>query len=258
MNIKFPFYVNSANHDGDPTLIHFKPGYNHDDVHNNKCHKSYFMYIETFDYKNHHWPTFLTPSNSAIEAGNCIIDDKCELFVDVGANCGMTSYFAYLRGAKRIISFEPSPKEAKAYLMNNIPNTTLYTFGVSNKVGFSKLPTTYGFEEGVESLTYTVTMDYLFEQNVFNHIDFLKIDIEGHEYEFFQGLNDKNLSKIKNISIEIHGPDSLRDNPKLGHLFKEHLKKRLWAAPYFDGTSYKNRIILELFVGDRIFLWSHI
>lgn len=263
MNRSFPFYCYPLGYNSDPTLVHFKPNvYTHDDVFNGKCVGAYFMYIETFNYEKLHVPAFLTPSNSSIEAGQCVIDDDCNVFVDVGANCGFTSYFAYLRGAKKIIAFEPGLKDAKAFLMNNIPNTTLYTFGISNKVGFSNLTSVYKsdnrFNDQVDSLTYTVTMDYLFEQKLFDRIDFIKIDIEGHEYELFEGLSKDNLSKIKNISIELHGHSEQRDDPKLGFLFKEHLKNRLWNTPYFDGTNYRNRNILEVFTEDRTFLYSHI
>lgn len=148
--------------------------------------------------------------------------------------------------------------------MNNIPNSTLYNFGVSNKTGFTKLPTVWSkfnnkeldkFDTEDTSLTFTATLDYLFEQNVFNNIDFLKVDVEGHEYEVFEGLSDENLSKIKNISVEIHG-QHIKDNPKLGLMFQHSLRDRLYDVPYFDGSVFKQRSVMELFISEQGFLYS--
>ncbi len=114
------------------------------------------------------------------------------------------------------------------------------------------------FNYSDESLTYTVTLDYLFEQKVFVTIDFLKVDVEGHEYEVFDGLSDDKLMKIKNISIEIHGQKKEND-PKLGLLFQQNLKNRLQSVPYVsDDGNYNQRIIHELYNGHQGFLYSHI
>ena len=49
------------------------------------------------------------------------------------------------------------------------------------------------------------TLDSLFDQGVFDKIDFLKIDAEGYEYKILEGLSDSNLNKIKKIALEFHG-----------------------------------------------------
>ena len=243
MNKNFPFYCYTNGYENDPSLYHFKSDtYTYENIHSGMYPKACFTYLETFDFAKYHFKPFLTSGNSSMEAGKCVIDETCEIYVDIGANCGFTSYFAYLKGAKNIIAFEPSPKESKAFLMNNIPNSKLYQMGISDKVGFIELPTAWPKDK---SLTYVVTLDYLFEQKVFEKIDFLKVDVEGHEFEVFEGISDTNLSKIKNICLEIHGMGHT-DHPKFGHLFKENLKKRLWSVPYFDGSSYKNRYTYEL------------
>lgn len=267
MNTNFPFYCYIDGYHNDPTLYHFKQGtYTYENIGNGQYPRICYAYLETFDFKKIHYPPFLTSGNSAIEASNCIVDETCNVFVDIGANCGLSSYFAYLRGAKKIIAFEPSPKEAKAYLMNNIPNSTLYNFGISNNVGFSKLPTVWSkfnnkeldkFDTSDHSLTFTATLDYLFTQKVFENIDFLKVDVEGHEYEVFEGISDENLSKIKNISVEIHGQHT-KDNPRLGLMFQQNLKERLYSVPYFDGNIFRQRNTMELFISEQGFLYSSV
>lgn len=256
MNKNFPFYCYIDGYHNDPTLYHFEPSkYTYDNISSEEYPKICYAYLEAFDFANYHYSPYLTDGNSMLEALNCVVNESCDLFVDIGANCGLTSYFAYQRGAKKIIAFEPSPKESKAYLMNNIPNSSLYQFAISDCVGFKNLGTVWGKENNLQddkylkkdsAPTYCVTMDYLFDQKLFNKIDFLKVDVEGHEYELFNGLSDENLSKIKNISVEIHGR-LIKDNPKLGLLFQNNLIDRLRNVPYFDGEIYHMRKTSDLF-----------
>jgi hypothetical protein len=44
----------------------------------------------------------------------------------------------------------------------------------------------------------------LFETGLVDHIDFLKIDIEGSEHHALKGISDDNLMKVNNISMEYH------------------------------------------------------
>lgn len=268
MNTDFPFYCYIDGYHNDPTLYHFKHNlYSYSKIRNNDFPKICYAYLEIFNAEKYHDSSLLTSGNSFLEANDCKIDENCDIFVDLGANCGLSSYFAYLRGAKKIFAFEPSPKEAKAYLMNNIPNSVLYQFAVSDTVGFQNLTSVWDlnnnqqddkFQKRISSSTYCVTLDYLFQQNVFEKIDFLKIDVEGHEYNVFEGLSDKNLSKVKNISLEIHGA-LIQDNPKLGNLFKDNLLKRLNENCYFDGITYHPRKINYLFKQtNEAFLYSYI
>lgn len=268
MNNKFPFYCYIDGYHNDPTLYHFEPNvYSYDNIRSGHYPKVCYTYLETFDFSKYHREDYLTSGNSILEAKGCVIDQSCEIFVDIGANCGLTSYFAYQRGAKKIIAFEPSPKESKAYLMNNIPNSTLYQFGISDSVGFKNLSTVWSKENNLQddkyiirdnSPTYCVTLDYLFDQKLFDKIDFLKVDVEGHEYNMFEGISDDNLSKIKNISVEIHGRLT-DDDPKLGLLFQQNLTERLQNVPYFDGNIYHVRKTMELFkYSNEGYLYSHI
>lgn len=256
MNTKFPFYCYIDGYHADPTLYNFEPDkYTYDNIRDGLYPKICYAYLEAFDFAKYQYKPFLTSGNSILEANGCVINESCDVFVDIGANCGLTSYFAYQQGAKKIIAFEPSPKEGKAYLMNNIPNSTLYQFAISDSVGFTNLSTVWGKENNLQddkyiqkdnSPTFCVTLDYLFEQKLIEKIDFLKVDVEGHEYNVFQGINDENLSKIKNISIEIHGRH-IEDNPKLGFLFQKNLTDRLYSTPYFDGCKYHDRIVADLY-----------
>jgi len=70
-------------------------------------------------------------------------------------------------------------------------------------------------QEGYSVKTYT--LNYLFESGLIDHIDFLKVDIEGAEHAAFAGISDENLQKVKTIAMEYHHShfdfdDELRNN----------------------------------------------
>jgi len=60
-------------------------------------------------------------------------------------------------------------------------------------------------------------MDSLFQDGTFSHIDFLKIDVEGGEYEIFKSFSDENIRKVDKIAMEFHSA-TLRDKFSIGDL----------------------------------------
>lgn len=76
-------------------------------------------------------------------------------------------------------------------------------------------------QKGTFHNVYTVSLDGILELFDLNYIDYLKIDIEGAEYDF---LLDQDLSRICSMGIEIHGT--------MGAEKKEQLKKHI--SEYFD------------------------
>ena len=54
------------------------------------------------------------------------------------------------------------------------------------------------------------------------HNIFMKIDIEGHEYNLFPAFSEKHMSKIKQLIIEIHTPADIKVKPlyyrDVGHI----------------------------------------
>lgn len=98
----------------------------------------------------------------------------------------------------------------------------------------------------------------MFEQNLFERIDFLKIDVEGHEYDVFNGLSNENLKKIRNITVEIHGLEK-KEDPKLGQLFQTNLKNRLISVPFLDKNNIeRKRNVVELYKTTESHLYSEI
>lgn len=73
-------------------------------------------------------------------------------------------------------------------------------------------------ENGMFHNVYTISLDGIYEFFDLNYIDYLKIDIEGAEYDF---LLDSDLSRICAMGIEIHGTLGAEKKNKL----KQHIGK---------------------------------
>jgi len=65
---------------------------------------------------------------------------------------------------------------------------------------------------------FSISLEGMFDFFGLNYVDFLKIDIEGAEYDF---LLDKDLSRIASMGIEIHGTFGKEKKDQL----KSHLSK---------------------------------
>lgn len=173
-----------------------------------------YMYREIFHCEDY------TEFGSDYERQGCVIREG-DTVVDIGGNVGMFSRRAWERGATEIIAFEPQRRAYMMYLLNSKPEMTPYNFAVSDKfstfdlefgeslrnIGGASITGKYR-EEGQEILhsekVVSVSLDWLFEKNVLNKVDFLKIDCEGAEVEVLNGVSDQNLSKFRCIAIEVH------------------------------------------------------
>lgn len=138
------------------------------------------------------------------------------VFFDVGANRGFYALaIRNILGDKvKMHCFEPS-KSTFQELQNNIPDALQikkYNFGFSDKCEELVLYSTtesnglgsiYGDNPLTEFKHQEVislnTLDDFCESNDIHHIDFLKIDVEGHEYKVL--LGSKEMLKSGNINM---------------------------------------------------------
>jgi FkbM family methyltransferase len=134
-------------------------------------------------------------------------------FVDVGANIG---YFSFLASRKvgekgRVFSFEPSKREYARMMdcqsINQAQNMITYNVALSDHHGILNISTD-DFHTGLNSITYQQDgqrqqqvqcnrLDELLEEE---HIDLVKIDVEGAELKVLRGakklLESKSIAKL--------------------------------------------------------------
>jgi len=146
---------------------------------------------------------------------------QIKTIVDCGANIGLTALYlnSHFPDAK-ILALEPEPENYKQLLKNlscNNPHTiSAVQVGVWSKKALLEHDVNFCFAKGwafslrePDSSNGTIAVDTI--PNIlaaahFGKVDYLKMDIEGAEFEMFRNLDSwkQVLDNIKIITIEIH------------------------------------------------------
>ncbi len=145
-------------------------------------------------------------------AGYEVLKDRVNpVVLDIGAHIGLaTNYFAQIKGSE-IYSFEPSVKNYECLVKNTKGlNVKTFNFAVTafncEDRHFGR-ETLYCQRRGlpIEEKVATRNMEWIFETNKLEHVDLMKIDTEGSEYEILFTKSFKNVaSKIDYIIGESH------------------------------------------------------
>lgn len=121
---------------------------------------------------------------------------NCRLAVDIGANNGMYSY--YLSNISQAVkAFEPQPSLCDMLRAWNHPKVEIFNMGLSDQGGTlilhvpkdesgRGLAPLASFRALPNSIEYQVPVQRL-DDFGFKHVDFIKIDVEGHESEVLRG-----------------------------------------------------------------------
>lgn len=159
--------------------------------------------------------------DSYFPAGISIPEDATVL--DVGGHIGSFTVLAGTRARRgRVYSFEPEP-ENFALLRENAQRNGLdpsrcYNCAVAGKEEEREFfaaanPVRTGshslFETGSGKSVKVrcTTLPGLLKREGLDRIDLLKLDCEGAEWEIFTSLSDDELSRIRQIVMEVHGGD---------------------------------------------------
>lgn len=144
--------------------------------------------------------------------------EKDDIVIDFGANIGIFSLYAEEKLAKTIYAFEPIKEYADLFRKNleKYSNINFFQSAISYKDGKSEI--IFNIEDN------TILKDVWLEQNWkiddkkeeielisinnfmnnLEKVDYLKIDIEGSEYDIFENITTENLNKIRKIGGEYH------------------------------------------------------
>ena len=205
---------------------------------------------------------------------------RCEIVFDIGANIGEWTQEALLINPKATIHcFEPSLYTYEKLVANTFPeNIICNNYGLSSKketlplyifedgAGINSLYKRHGLEkshnlkpqENLELIHLSTLENYCSEKNV-THIDFLKIDVEGHELEVFKGGNRLFLNnQISMIQFEYGGCNIdarvlLKDifgffknkNYNLYKVYPQHLKLHEQYDQTLENFQYPNWVAIK-------------
>lgn len=169
--------------------------------------------------------------------------DNSPVIIDVGANKGQSiDFFLALYPTAHIYAFEPNKRLYKKLTERymNQRKVKLFNVGVSNKTGLMRfyenvMDETSSFAKVNTSSMYlkkkalilgrpldamikeeydvhvTTLTEFFVSQNI-EHVNILKIDVEGHEKECIEGLTLSDHPLIEIIQLEQHHNDMYIDN----------------------------------------------
>ncbi len=174
---------------------------------------------------------------------------KGDIVIDVGANAGEYTYvFEKLAGAANVHSFEPIPK-LFLEMTRLFPYVNLHEIALSDKDEITqfKIPVIDGSkleargkldidfvepgEVGSELIEVKCkTLDHFVMENKIDQINFIKIDVEGHEWKVLTGA-DKSIRRFRPIIlIEI---EQRHHNFAINKIF-EHIESLGYYIQFYD------------------------
>jgi FkbM family methyltransferase len=153
--------------------------------------------------------------------------NQSSIVFDIGSNNGVVTQYLYDKYSCRIYSFEPNPycylvqknifrKISKIKIFNKAVSKSnkkqklyLHQFTTHiNNINFSESSSLEKKKSNISHENFifvnSVSIKNLFKK--FKYVDFIKIDIEGHEYKILPSII-KNIDKIGKIFCEMHGRD---------------------------------------------------
>lgn len=135
--------------------------------------------------------------------------NKGDVVVDIGACVGFFTCHALDRGADRIVSIEPSKAHLKTLLRNvsdyHIEHQTTPVEPIHAAVGSTDNHFSNVFHDDYPSDYKKLSFLELITDYNIPHIDYLKIDCEGGEYDIFTPINFIYLRhNVSHISCEFH------------------------------------------------------
>lgn len=155
--------------------------------------------------------------------------------VDVGANAGAFSVLVSKLGAKRVIAYEPHPKNLALLRANVKANAVRNVEIIDRPVLGHARPVVLAGEGGGVFLTDRAGTDDCLDLAVVTinevidtagDVALLKIDVEGSEYDIIAGLDEERLRRVRRIVMEFHGPEM----PHLCWLEQDGAHLERWGA----------------------------
>jgi len=152
-----------------------------------------------------------------------LYDGQLSIVLDIGAHIGTLSLIAFKRGALLVVAIEPSKynfyRLCRNILINKAQDVVMpMMVAVSGSGGMKKLSGIAGyygqagycfkdeapFQEigAVPSITLDTLVDAM------GKVDYLKIDVEGAEFDILHNTKDSTFSRVGFLDVEIHDVDN--------------------------------------------------
>jgi FkbM family methyltransferase len=149
------------------------------------------------------WEIFncdFSPSSNVYEMWDCTLKEG-DIVVDLGSNVGFFSYYASMK-ASQVIAVDGSPEVMSCLVENCKDRSNIKILNASALDKNGNQSHLWSFREKESVLKYS--LEEIMKIFNLDKIDFLKIDIEGGEYDLLKNLDINILNKIDRIAVEAH------------------------------------------------------
>ncbi|MCL4269497.1 MAG: FkbM family methyltransferase [Anaerolineales bacterium] len=141
-----------------------------------------------------------------------------DVVVDIGAHIGGFAVRAAKQAHRgKVFAYEASSKNfamlSENRNLNNADNLHIHNVAISDHRGEMKffMPGDNGAlgslmqeKDSPMEIVQSMTLADILSENRIERIDYLKLDVEGAEYDILLGCSDETLSKIQKIVLEYH------------------------------------------------------
>lgn len=183
---------------------------------------------------------------------------KEPILLDIGANIGNHS-LAFSTVAKQIYSFEPVSfifnKLTENVQQNNIQNIKAFNIGFSDKNSQGLINIDTDGNLGSSSISeiqsnkkekiVLINGDYFLKENHIKKIDFIKIDIEGHEFYAINGLKETIIKQRPLVMMEWnseHNKQHFREANTMNEIFNKYDIYSISENEQYDSNYWKGKI----------------
>lgn len=163
--------------------------------------------------------------------------------IDIGAQIGCFSLLAARSATRGIVyAFEPEITNfnllQENITINQLQNVRPFNLAITTDKGESTLAVSSkntgghsvvfkGNEWSGKEKIKTNSLENILDDNGLDTVNFLKMDIEGAEYQIFYSLSDNSFAKIKKIALEFHEVDK-KNNGKELKKYLETKNYKVW------------------------------
>tara|TARA_R110000803_G_scaffold141787_1_gene208186 strand:- start:6159 stop:6848 length:690 start_codon:yes stop_codon:yes gene_type:complete len=169
-----------------------------------------------------------------------------DVYLDLGANIGMSALRAEMCGASKIYCIEPDPGVYDALIMNKGDNWEVFNIAIADYDGNIDIPKWPDWWDKVSRPC--ITLENFIYSNKISHIDFLKVDIEGHEIQIMPQITKAIYDKISKIFVEYH------ENVEISET--ERNEKRLEFIKSIRSKGYDNHFVHLGYEQSFIYFWK--
>ena len=154
--------------------------------------------------------------------------EDCNKVIDAGASVGLFTRYMLNKGAQEIISIECDDRSISALKANftRYPKVKIVPKAITDSIGEMELlwkddnplvnsliPNSpeFWYDNPDKKIVSTTTLVNVIEEAEWDHIDLIKIDIEGSEYDVLDSTPDSILLNTKRVLLEYHWPEGRLD-----------------------------------------------